>query len=104
MGIMDYCRVSVSCDTPLDVLSTLAAIRNFFEVVSVKNGFRAEGDAVPASGYRQVQVLAVLGFEERAAFPEGLKELGILPTDKLIVEIQILLTLWLNNKRMTSLN
>ena len=100
-ALRDFSRVSVTAPNAKSVVNAIVALRASLHAVGLKNGY-ADSFEPPPSSYRDVKLL--VWFEA----PEGIKvsddsEHHTFPAgQKMLCEIQVLHTAWLENKRATS--
>merc|ERR1711879_365580 len=99
-AILDYCRVACTVKKPADLCRAVKAIResNIGEVVGLKNGY-AQDAYVPVSQYRDLKMLV------RYTLPREIKtDYGTSPKNStMVVEVQLLLEKYLDNKLTTSI-
>ena len=106
-ALRDFSRVSVTAPNAKSVVNAIVALRASLHAVGLKNGY-ADSFEPPPSSYRDVKLL--VWFEA----PEAIKLSRYFPEthdfehhtfpagQKMLCEIQVLHTAWLENKRATS--
>jgi len=106
-AILDYCRCSVTCKTPDDLVNTIAKLKKSLDVVGTKNGYSPEA-FVPPSGYRDAKVIVRLTVSEDIMLQKpgdaDKKEVTVPKGTAFLCEIQLVLEAWVENKKASSLH
>ena len=104
-ALRDFSRVSVTAPNAKSVVNAIVALRASLHAVGLKNGY-ADSFEPPPSSYRDVKLLVWFEAPEAIKVKGSYDHLGVMHTfpagQKMLCEIQVLHTAWLENKRATS--